>query len=763
MRLSSYDKFVNKSLLKKILIESVFVLIQLVLSKINLFGFLSPAGMPFAIMRLFSGANIFVVTASYMVSKAYTFVTLSGLLTTVYEIVFLALYFFAKEFIKFKKPWLLNLLFVVLSNVLFLYYSLSDLTSLWHFGVSLALQILLLFFFAKFFKVLKSKTIFFKFSHSDFLVFSLMALMLSIGLFSFVYLEKYFGLFLALCPVVLLCKILPTEKYFTVILTLAIGALIATTNIIYLILITISALVLLEIKAISKYIYSVICLCLFAIFALIFNLFDVFSLISMFFAVFVYVVIPKVYIEKVSSLFEIDSLSIVTKTADQQRVNEIKNRLMLMSSTFSGMQNDFKFLVVGKINRESASTELACDVIKKCCSECENFKNCFYENINKKAIFERLMLKAIEGEQVEQSDLSNGIQAYCFKTGIVVSEINQTAKMFHSYEAAVKTEDVSKLIISNELGNFADIFANFSKNLSAVQMVNSRLSKILKDRLMNGLVDSKEVVIFENENGIENISVILPNEQVMKREVVEIISKVTRVRVKVEKVKHLEFSGLSLVSFSVIPKLSASFAVSSKSKEDKNGDSTIITKLSGNKFFVAIADGMGHGGGANKISSMVLSLIRSMFQVGLDEKLILESVNKLLLPAGLDNFTTLDACVIDLENLSASFIKLGSSVSVLKHKNTSEIVSCESLPIGIVQNIKPTIIKKQISAGDMIFLASDGVVDSFSNIETYKCFVNDAKIYNMQKFLDNVVGDAEVQGARHPDDMTIIGINLLKN
>ena len=116
---------------------------------------------------------------------------------------------------------------------------------------------------------------------------------------------------------------------------------------------------------------------------------------------------------------------------------------------------------------------------------------------------------------------------------------------------------------------------------------------------------------------------------------------------------------------------------------------------------------------------------------------------------------------MDLE--VCTFVKLGSSVSVLKHEKTSEIVSCESLPIGVIENLKPTIVQKQLRLGDFVFLASDGVVDSFRDVNDFKHFVNDAKIYNLQKFVDNVVFDASFQNIKHPDDMTIIAVNLLKN
>ena len=63
----------------------------------------------------------------------------------------------------------------------------------------------------------------------------------------------------------------------------------------------------------------------------------------------------------------------------------------------------------------------------------------------------------------------------------------------------------------------------------------------------------------------------------------------------------------------------------------------------------------------------------------------------------------------------------------------------------------------------MIFIASDGVVDSFGTIETYRNFINDSKIFDLKKYLDEVIDDADFQSKKHKDDMTIIGINLLKN
>lgn len=740
-----------------------FILMQFLFSKILLFESFSPVGLPFAVIRIFLEKNLFSVTISYLLSKTFFFSDIKILLITIFEVIVIALYYFSKEFIKTKKERFLMCVFVALSSVLKLYYSFLNLNTLILFFIEFFIKIFAVIYFHKFFAVYKTKFIFFKFSHLDYFVFSLMVFLLSMGLFSFDFIQKYAGLFVISVILIFACRIFPVDKYFVVLSMVSVGAAIITGESLYLILSVLAAVILMNFKDLNKYFYvSFVSVC-FACFVIIFKFYSDFSYFSFIFAVFLFILTPNYWILKCTELFEQDSFNIVCSELQNSKVMAIKQKLQLMSDTLFNMQNNFKFLIVGKISRQKASAELCTDVIEKCCKNCENYKNCFLENINKKQLFENLLFKAIENKQVSKNDLSNGLQVYCMKSGIIINEINQTARMFLSYENAMKNEDTSKLLIASELGNFSDIFSNFAKMLKYSLKINKNSSKMLKESLTNGLIDAKEVVILENEYGIESVNIIAENQVLTRRELVEILKRNLKNNMVMKNVKHLNLSGLGLATFVPAGRFRINFAVSSKAKELKNGDNVTVAKLSDNKYFLALADGMGHGESANKISSMVLSLVKSMFEVGIDDELVIQSVNKLLVPAGLDNFTTIDACVIDLEKEVCNFIKLGSSVSVIKHKNTSEIIASDSLPMGIVSCIKPTIIKTQISYGDTIFLASDGVVDSFSSIEEYKHFINDAKIYNLQKFADNLVFDAGFQNTKHPDDMTVIAINLLKN
>lgn len=753
----------NREKVKWWLKEFGYAALQILFSRVNLFGFLSPVGLPFAFIRIHYGGNIFITLLGYFVSKIYLFSKISFLIITIYEIVLICLYYFAIEFFKTKKKVLLLYGFLLISNALSLYYNIFTLTNLWHFSVDLVLQIIILFYFYKLFKIYKNKFIFFKFSHLDYIFFSIAVLLFSIGAFSYGFILEYLGLFLICSSLIILCRIFPIDKYFIFICLFALGAVVASGSYFYVVFSALAGILLIELKETNRYVFILSNILIFSAFIFIFKIYDVVDIVMIYLSILLFIIIPRKFIVKLEELFKIESRDILRQNLQELKLKKIQGKLLLLSSTLTSMQNNFKYLLVGKIDRKKACSELADDIIGKCCTGCEYYKTCFLGNIDKKTLIENLLARAIEQIEVTDKDVTNGLSSYCSKNQIILSEVNQTSRLFLSYEKSVKNEDASKLIIASEIQNFSNMFLNFAKMMEKSSKINEKSSFGLKEALLGNMIDAKEVAIVESDFGIKSVNLILTNEQALKSEVAMVLSRFMKMKMKLKTVKHLEYSGICCAEFVPVSKIKPEFAVATKAKENKNGDNVVITKLDDNKFFVAIADGMGHGEEANKLSSMVLSLIRSLFEVGLDESLIVSSINKLLVPVGLDNFTTLDACVIDLEKNICNFVKLGASVSVIKHRETSEIVSCESLPIGIVQNIKPTIISKHISSGDIIFLASDGIVDSFENIDIYKSFINDAKIFNLQKYLDGIVSDAEIQNQKHPDDMTIIGINLLKN
>ena len=752
----------NKKRLKFVLKEILVFLVQIAFSRVQ-FGRIFPTGFTFALSRIFFGGNLLVVAIEYAVSNLFFVFDFYFIISVTFEIVVLSLYFFFKEMFKVKRKRLVLCLFLVLSTMLKLYLAISQKLLWYDYLIETAIKIIFLIYFLKVYIVYQKKFIFLKCSNFDYSLFSVFVVFFVLGLFRYSVFSGLVGFSLFLAAVLISCRFLPVDKFliFSITLSLCFGYIFSSSE---LVIFSVALIVVLvTISRVYKYLYLSVILFLFFITLKISNELELLKIMSMFASVGLTAVIPQKLINKLSDFFEEKNVDIIKENIWIEKEKEIKQNLLLMSKTLQKMQSDFKFLIVGKIDRRYASAELSADVISKCCSSCEYQKICENSLIDKRHLLTDYIFSAINGDRVTAENLSVGFKTYCNKTSLIVSEINQISKQFVEFEASVKTEDESKLLISTELENFANLFQNFAKNIENSPKINKNLSIIAKEMLMNNMIDVGDIAVFENKNGIEKIDVVAENNVMLRKELSYELSKLVREKVQIRKLKHLDFSGLSLVSFVVATSLRAEFAVSVSPKEDVSGDNALISRIDDNRFFVAIADGMGHGKVAGKTSKMILELIKNLFYIGIDLNIIIDSINKLLLPVGLDNFSTLDAVIVDLRLSRCTFIKLGSSVSALKHKEKTEIISSESLPVGIVKNLKPTIIIKPIQAGDVIVLASDGVVDCFEDIESYKIFINDYKIDSLQRFADNVIFEMGMTPKGRRDDMSIIALKLLKN
>jgi hypothetical protein len=231
------------------------------------------------------------------------------------------------------------------------------------------------------------------------------------------------------------------------------------------------------------------------------------------------------------------------------------------------MQRDFKMLLIGKIDRAAACKELSNDIVEKCCRDCENFKFCFLQNINKKQMIENMLGRAVEQNGNMEDGMMVGLQTYWIKKSHLVCEINQMARLYPSYEKSVKRQDESTLLIASELGNVADIFLNFAKIVKNDAKINKKMSKCLKEHILNALIDVKETIIFENETGIKFVYVIAENKNLIKSDLLEIVQKVTKNKMCLKQVSHLEYSGLGIAMFEPVGRFRLEIAVSSHAKE----------------------------------------------------------------------------------------------------------------------------------------------------------------------------------------------------
>ena len=757
-----YYFFVVKEKLKLCLKHILLFVVQMAFSRFNI-GQHFPLGISFALSRICFGESLMLVAFEYIVSNAFLWTNFYLVIATAFEVVVMSLYYFLKETLTIQRKKLVIFLFLGLSSVIRLYFVIIEELNIFAYLVDIALKFFALVYCIKIHSVFKNKFIFQRCSNLDYVLLSSFLAFSLLGLFQYKTVSILMGLSLLFAIVFVGCRFLPTDKFLIIsmILTLCFGYLFNSSVIVLAMVSGILLLVLLS--KIPKYFFLILSASLFFAVFKIMKIDTISNIINLLEGLVFVAFIPQRSVNKLSQFFEEKNLDIIKENLWFEARDEVKGNLVVMSKTLAKMQEDFKALIVGKIDRHFASDELAKDVIYHTCETCDRRIICSSSLIDKQRMLSEFIFYAISKGSFSQNELSVGFRTYCDKTAIITNKIGELVGKYLQFESSVKTEDESKLLIADELGNFAKLLNNFAKNIERTPKINRNLTEIVKEMLINNMVEIEDIAVFESVNGIEKIDVVAKNSVVLRRELAQSLSRVVQNNVYAKKIRHLNFAGLSLISFMLANSLRAEFAVSSKAKEKVNGDNTLLVKIDDSRFLVAIADGMGHGKVAGRTSQMILELIKNMFFVGINLELIIESINKLLVPVGLENFSTLDVAVVDLRQCKCTFIKLGSSVSVIKHRENSELIVSSSLPVGIVQNLKPTIQTTILREGDMIVLASDGVVDCFADVDRFRVFVNDCQIRTLQEFTDNVIAELSMGMNQHPDDMSIIAVKLLKN
>jgi len=188
-----------------------------------------------------------------------------------------------------------------------------------------------------------------------------------------------------------------------------------------------------------------------------------------------------------------------------------------------------------------------------------------------------------------------------------------------------------------------------------------------------------------------------------------------------------------------------------------SGDSHLIQALEGDRVMLILSDGMGSGEAAARESAQVVRLLGRFLEAEVERELALETVNELMLArTETDMFATVDLCVVDLAKGEAEFSKLAACRSLILRDGEVLEVEGGRLPLGILEKVEAEVCRVEVKAGDVIVMASDGVVDAVSAevlTETLMEFGRQPP----QMLAETLLRVAETRGdAKRRDDMTVL-------
>ncbi len=145
------------------------------------------------------------------------------------------------------------------------------------------------------------------------------------------------------------------------------------------------------------------------------------------------------------------------------------------------------------------------------------------------------------------------------------------------------------------------------------------------------------------------------------------------------------------------------------------GDSFTLSQLREGKVALILSDGMGTGTQAAIESTTVLSFLKNLLEIGLNQDLAVKAVNSLmLLRSARETFVTVDLMMVNLYTGQVDFIKIGAPPSFLLHRKHVSLIQANSLPAGVLQDIEVTSVQRKLITGDILVMLTDGVWDAFS-------------------------------------------------
>ena len=331
--------------------------------------------------------------------------------------------------------------------------------------------------------------------------------------------------------------------------------------------------------------------------------------------------------------------------------------------------------------------------------------------------------------------------------------INKSIKMNSVDDAKIEEKHVQNTKIVNELENVKNIITDVTKKVEVedspeLKNIEKEIAIVLRKRNY----ELQGVRYREIKNGKIVVDLKLNySESLRQREkivnIADTISKIIGTKVVFQKDKRSVKNDIYIQTYSTEDKFSIQVGISKITKDDSNfsGDSNLEVKLDDGKYLLAISDGMGTGIKARETSSTVLKVLKNFLMAGFDKEKTLELINSSLnLDLDEEMYASLDLAILDLYDGILYSIKNGASKTYIKNKKCIKILSSETMPLGIVNNISLVENVIKIVDGDIIVLVSDGVVDSknLTKSDWIDDFLKNASTNNVQKLADLILAEA---------------------
>ncbi len=459
-------------------------------------------------------------------------------------------------------------------------------------------------------------------------------------------------------------------------------------------------------------------------------------------------ILPRRAVKKVRDYFDYEGSAHI---ALRHYVNRCKydagNRMLAVASVFD--ETARLMTVMGSPRPDYAA--LGYSLSNRICPYCPKHGEC--NQGVRDAAFTLLAERATAGRAI-LTDLPDFFTSSCVQAGEVISASAAITDGARERLKEKESEDKAKAIVT--------------ERLTAVKDVLEELGKAEATPVGFDASAEKRVAFALNDNGVEcadafvtrdAVTAVIRTNTVSHEKIRRAVCSAMKRRYEVVAIEKTQASGWSVAILKRCPTYEAVYARAGVAKDGVSGDSYTFKRI-GDRFLAALLDGMGSGEVACESSGAAVELIECFYRAGFDSASVIAGVNRFLKLPTAENYSAADVAVCDLDTATVDIIKIGAPPCYIKTTDTVLKIEGSSLPIGVLDEMRPYIVSKKLYPSQMLILVTDGIADCFDGDEL-PAFINGLSAFNPESAVTDIVTRAlKLSGDKPKDDMTAIAFRL---
>lgn len=716
---------------------------------------------------LFCKYNMYIISPIFLISALLWSISPSSIIISLNVcFVCILIYFFYSKFKNKNINKYLIYLYALLSQIAYVVLNIGDIKATLLVVVSLLISLGFLYCCISFCQSTLVRGFNFRLNLDEKICGSVILIILSAGI-SNIYLGQIEAIkIFAVLSILLFSYLFNSNATLLIGTLMGVGYSISVGNPIYISVFTAYSLISLAFKSNLKFLSCIGILGVEILLNLYFDnflVFNVYGALSVVIGSIIFLILPLKILKVLSDMLGGFDNKVGIRNVVNRSKEKIVRRMMEISEVFSEMDRVFKNSIKGNLSLSEAKQMVANECANKVCRECSEKNKCLrLDGKFTTEVFDDLIAIGFEKGKVGLLDVPQYLIGKCGRVNYLINNINQLLASYKNYVSLINNMDASKVLIGEQLGGVSGLIKQLAKEINLNISFDIATENRIVEELSYKNIICLEAIVYEISAYKKCVTLIIKNDTINEKQLEKIVSKTVATKMQVTSIDDANISGASVVTMNnrVLYDVVFGSATISKNGVLKNGDSHSLIKIDDSKYMLALCDGMGSGDKAHAISETTITLIENFYKAGFDNEIILSSVNKLLCINNEEDFSSVDMCVLNLNEKTADFIKLGSPSSFLKRKNEVIEISSSGLPIGVLEEMRPHITKTMINDFDIIILMSDGIYDLFDK-QSIIPYLNNIDSINPQLICNEIMENAKkLCDNNFKDDMTVIALRV---